>query len=56
MIELWGVRVALLVFFKVGEANKGQLIANKGFGCRKGLNFSFILFYLIKITSVYITA
>lgn len=46
----------LLVFFKVGEPHEGKLIANEGFGCRKGLNFSFILLYLIKITGVYVTA
>lgn len=46
----------LLIFFEVSEANKWQLISHKGFGCGECLYIAFVIFYLIKIAGVYVTA
>lgn len=46
----------LLVFFKVCEANKGQLISNEGLRCGECFDIAFVIFNLIKITGIYVTA
>lgn len=46
----------LLVFFKVCEANERQLISNKGLRCGECFNIAFVIFNLIKIAGIYVTA
>lgn len=46
----------LLIFFEVGETNKRQLISHKGLGCGECLYIAFVIFNLIKIAGVYVTA
>lgn len=46
----------LLVLFEVSEANKGQLISHKGLRSGECLYIAFVVFNLIKVASVYVTA
>lgn len=46
----------LLVFFEVREANKGQLISHKGLRRGECFYITFVIFNLIKIAGVYVTA
>lgn len=46
----------LLVLFEVSEANKGQLISHKGLRSGECLYIAFVVFDLIKVAGVYVTA
>lgn len=46
----------LLVLFEVSEANKGQLISHKGLRSGECLYIAFVIFDLIKVAGVYVTA
>lgn len=46
----------LLVLFEVSEANKGQLISHKGLRSGECLYIAFVVFNLIKVAGVYVTA
>lgn len=41
-----------LVFFEISEADEWELVSHKGFGRREGLDVSFIIFYVVKVTGV----
>lgn len=45
-----------LILLEVGEADKWELVADEGFGRRKGLDISFINLDVVKVTGVYVTA
>lgn len=46
----------LLVLFEVSEANKGQLISHKGLRSGECLYIAFVVFDLIEVAGVYVTA
>lgn len=46
----------LLVIAVVSEAHKGELVAHKGLGYRKGLLLSSVFFNVIEVAGVNVTA
>lgn len=45
-----------LVFFEVSEANKGELVSDEGLRFGERLHVAFVIFNLVEVTGVYVTA